>query len=521
MPITMQEFMNDTERLQRFKDATPAGREETLGILNPSFRTISPQGKEIVINKILSLPAMNSITGELDAPLEWKDVPIKALKNIPKSSIELGKNIWQAIRHPEQTRQALIDVTAGGIEKLIPGEQQEEKIFNATIDLFKERYGGLDRLKQTIANDPVGFLTDVSAVLGGTGALVSTTGKLSKIGTVSRVGQSLSKAVTLADPIGLGGKGITKLSKPLIPPSLAKSALKLQTKPRLTEIQKLQKIDRLADEAVQHGLKVNRKSIIKLGDGIKEVQNKIDDIIKTGERQGIRIKVGDVTKALDDLIGEIEGLPIETLSTKTQLKTIKKFKNDILKSKQTLSGALTGKKATLTPSEVQRLKVLKNQKYTPNVKTTTDAINKVVDDKIRKATKTLLEEKFPQLKKLNLQQGDMIELQSAIARRLRVTESGKTFGVPGLVVGGVAGTAAGLTTGTTPLASTIIGGATFAAVAFAFEKVISSPNIQLWLARNINKANKIVAKAGNIHLVTQPSFQTGRIATTAQEAIQE
>ena len=40
-------------------------------------------------------------------------LPLEAFKNIPRSTLQFGKDIWQAVRHPVQTGKALGSVALG------------------------------------------------------------------------------------------------------------------------------------------------------------------------------------------------------------------------------------------------------------------------------------------------------------------------------------------------------------------------------------------------------------------------
>ena len=85
--------------------------------------------------------------------------------NVIKSGGEFGKSIASAVRHPIQTGKAVIDIAKGGASKLIPGRQESEDTFDAAVGFYKQRYGGTQNIKDTIYNDPVGFLADVATVL--------------------------------------------------------------------------------------------------------------------------------------------------------------------------------------------------------------------------------------------------------------------------------------------------------------------------------------------------------------------
>ena len=145
------------------------------------------------------------VSGNKYNPQEGFDIS-KTIKNVPGSAIEFGKGMVQPIIHPIDTAKALGSVAIGGVEKLIPGQQSSEPAFDATINFFKERYGGIDKLKATIQNDPVGFASDVATVLGASGAAAGKLGFATKGELLTKTGSAIEPiqlAKTIADKLGI------------------------------------------------------------------------------------------------------------------------------------------------------------------------------------------------------------------------------------------------------------------------------------------------------------------------------
>mgnify|MGYP001558657421 CR=1 FL=1 len=93
-----------------------------------------------------SFPA---VTG---SPSQGGDTPIKgglkAAGNLPSSALGLGKSILGLVSRPLETMQGAGTLLAGGIEKLIPGKQKDEEVFDALTQSLKERYGSLENLQR-------------------------------------------------------------------------------------------------------------------------------------------------------------------------------------------------------------------------------------------------------------------------------------------------------------------------------------------------------------------------------------
>lgn len=147
------------------------------------------------------------------ADKSWTGVPGRALSSAPGSAVRFAEDIVQPIVHPVDTAKALYSLAAGLVQKLVPGEQANEAAANAVGKFLAERYGSVEAVKETLAEDPVGFLGDLSIVLsGGATAAARVPGVAAQ--AVTRGARAAARAV---DPLALAGKGIgtaVDLAKP-------------------------------------------------------------------------------------------------------------------------------------------------------------------------------------------------------------------------------------------------------------------------------------------------------------------
>lgn len=141
----------------------------------------------------------------------------RTLFNIPGSAIDVVKNTASAVLHPVETGKALGKTVVGGVQKLIPGEQGQEKNFDAAAKYFGDRFGikefatgdvkgGAHKLAKTIENDPVGFLLDVASVLSAGGAAVGKVGEVSKLSKIAKVGEVTNAVGNAIDPFSIAGR---------------------------------------------------------------------------------------------------------------------------------------------------------------------------------------------------------------------------------------------------------------------------------------------------------------------------
>jgi hypothetical protein len=159
-------------------------------------------------------------------PLTWGDVPMSAVANIPRSALQYAGGIYQAVRHPIDTAGTLLDAAAGGlrnatpdvvanaIDSIAPSESTNRavKTADAVGQFYKDRYGGAEQLKNTLATDPVGAMSDASALFTG-GAMLAPKGAAGALRTAANYTNPINLAAKAAKGTGnaaatiIGGLG--------------------------------------------------------------------------------------------------------------------------------------------------------------------------------------------------------------------------------------------------------------------------------------------------------------------------
>ena len=99
---------------------------------------------------------------------EWSALPSHIL---PSAGQFIG-NIAHAVAHPVATAESVADIGLGTLEMLgiKPGDEHKQYA-QAFGQMLADRYGGLDNIKRSAINDPVGLAADLSAVFGGAGMM--------------------------------------------------------------------------------------------------------------------------------------------------------------------------------------------------------------------------------------------------------------------------------------------------------------------------------------------------------------
>jgi hypothetical protein len=128
------------------------------------------------------------------------DVLSGAVSNFLPSAGQFAKDIVQPVLHPVQTAQAVGDI-AGGVAAKAGIGNADPSSADAVGQFFAQRYGGFENVKRTMAQDPVGFLSDLATVFSG-GALVGAKAP----GVLGTVARAAGTAADIVDPLANAGR---------------------------------------------------------------------------------------------------------------------------------------------------------------------------------------------------------------------------------------------------------------------------------------------------------------------------
>ncbi len=104
------------------------------------------------------------------------------IRNAPRSLNAMGEDLLTAVKSPIDTANAVGNMALGAVQKLIPGEQGQEAAFDAVIDDFTGAYGSIEKLNETMAQDPARVVADVWGLVTGLGAGRSAVANAGKTG---------------------------------------------------------------------------------------------------------------------------------------------------------------------------------------------------------------------------------------------------------------------------------------------------------------------------------------------------
>lgn len=174
--------------------------------------------------------------------LRWADVPVAAMLNAPKSAGNFINGIIQTIKHPIDTASNVLDLGAGALRNTVPeslrnlidtvdtpqqqiAAQRASKLASAVGNTYKDRYGGIENVKNTLATDPVGVASDLSALLT---AGAAATSKVPALQAALKTGANYTNPLNVVKPAlklaGVAGKNILGLSTGTGPENISEAA---------------------------------------------------------------------------------------------------------------------------------------------------------------------------------------------------------------------------------------------------------------------------------------------------------
>lgn len=145
----------------------------------------------------------------------WGGTAMEAVTNIPRSAQQFATNLYEAVTSPVQTAKGLMDVGAGALQNVLPepvvnfinqfdanpqASQRAVQAANAAGQFYKDRYGSVEQIKNTIATDPVGAAADLSTLLSG--------GATALGGVAPKTAGVIGQAARYIDPMTLPTKAV-------------------------------------------------------------------------------------------------------------------------------------------------------------------------------------------------------------------------------------------------------------------------------------------------------------------------
>jgi hypothetical protein len=136
--------------------------------------------------------------------------------NVVKSGGEMLGGIYNAITSPIETVKNIGDIAAGGVYNVLPkdvvsfldkfdsdptNKDRAIKAANVIGGVYKDRYGSLEALGNTLYTDPVGAAGDLATILTAGGGAVTKAGKVAQLSPAIKTGEALQRTGAAINPL--------------------------------------------------------------------------------------------------------------------------------------------------------------------------------------------------------------------------------------------------------------------------------------------------------------------------------
>lgn len=369
-------------------------------------------------------------------------------KNIGKSGFAFAESVGNTVLHPVDSLsgmgQVLLGLISSALDASTPSRNSEVKrylpyreVAEAFASALGERYGGTDKLIETLYQDPIGVAADLSVLLGGGGALLRGGGALLKGSNAAKTANVLTKAGgkvsalgQTIDPIAQTARGATMaiskgLEKTRLPERLYQSSLRPSLQGNASRVQ------RKISTGLEENLSVSRSGVEKLRSAIDELEVMKSELLEQATAKGKTIDPRRVAARVDDLANRLRR-QVNPLSDLTDIGNV-------------IDEFLATNPAPIPVARAQAMKSttygkLKNQYGNADKISTAKA---AALKALSRGLKEELEQIIPELKSINFRESKFLDLESSLNYAVESAAnrqiSGPAAAVTGLAAGALAG----------------------------------------------------------------------------------
>ena len=359
----------------------------------------------------------------------------EALKNLPGSIVQEGKNVIGAITEPVQTLKGIGNLALGVAEKAVPGTQSHEKYADALGDYYSNKYGSKDAFLQELQNNPASILSDLSMFVTGGASGAAKLASLSKVGAKAAPAlEKVAKAGTAIDPLNLAANttmyGASKVIPTSVAPGLYESAAKFST--TLSPAERT----RITETALKNQIPLSYEGLGMVQSKLTDLGDKMDNLITNATDKNIKIPATKVLESLKDVKKQSGGFKIEAAQDIKEINNIEKqFKTYLKQNKIT----------SVTPQQLQDFKADAYKRIDFGRAPEKPSLAK--EEAYRAmagSARQSLEGFMPELKDINTQYGALRELQPNLQRAVGRIENRDLMGLGATAKTGAGGALGGI-----------------------------------------------------------------------------
>ena len=360
----------------------------------------------------------------------------EAIKNLPGSIVQEGKNVIGAITQPIDTIKGIGNLALGVAEKAIPGgPYPQEKYADAMGEYFSNKYGSKDAFLSELQNNPASILSDLSMFVTGGASGAAKLASLSKVGAKAAPAlEKVAKVGTAIDPLNLAANtamyGASKAIPTSVAPMMYESAAKFSTTLSPTERA------RITETALKNQIPLDYSGLGKVQSKLTDLGDKMDTLITNATDQNIKIPATKVLESLKDVKKQSGGFKIEAAQDIKEINNIEKqFKTYLKQNKIT----------SVTPQQLQEFKADAYKRIDFGRAPEKPSLAK--EEAYRAmagSARQSLEEFMPELRDINAQYGSLRELQPNLQKAVGRIENRDLLGLGATAKTGAGGALGGI-----------------------------------------------------------------------------
>ena len=303
------------------------------------------------------------------APLPGRFAPIENpsiggfMGNLKASGQANVSNMMGAIKDPTQAISAIM--------ALMTDPSAREGL----MKYVSESYGGFDKFKRAVYNDPIGVASELSVV----GLPIKVAGTAMKAPAMARAGM----AIEHLDPsmaLSTGAKTVTANTAGMVadPQATYENILKMSVAPTSKYSQPRVR-DRVTSRLLDDQVEISPQGVADYQSKISDMTRQLDSKIAAADRSGTTIPLADIIQDLKPLVDQVSR-PLTNPSSRAEAKAVYTYINDWLRD--------IGPVTALKPSEVRELRqTLDKQIGWGKVDTTTPPIQKRTQEALANAAR--------------------------------------------------------------------------------------------------------------------------------------
>jgi len=420
----------------------------------------------------------------------WGGALAEGATNIPSSAGKMVKDITYPFTN--------WDEFSGGMKKLFSGD---DEALSSVKQMLVDRYGSEDALKNTLATDPVGLLSDLSLLATGGGLAVKGAGTLGKVGALKSAGGAIMKGASAIDPISIaaqaaGGtvRGIGAVAPKLSPESLYMSALK---KGALSSKTTAEEMAAAARTGLKYDIPLSMSGGGKVQSLLGTIDNQIGAFIDAKAAAGDTVKRSDVLRELNKM-RQPDGLLYNT-----------PYRDKVGKiTKRTEDWVVANYPEEIPVKVAQSMKTQMQQYLSKQYGSETKAIQVASDKGYARGARLALAEKYPELDLLNMTAKELHEFEKifdpALAR---------------VMARDVSGLGPAMKTGSGAMLDQVLGTGGVMAAVGAGQSILDTPAVKAWVARRLYKLREAspTQRKAVPYAVRETSRQLGRTSEATSE----